>query len=87
MQKKKEDPEKEHEKADSSSSKTESEGGLGNLGSLGAALASTLMTNALSNSNAQQGYPSQQPSGGGGVLGSILGALGIVHMLSTFRKR
>ena len=51
---------------------------MGNLGSLGAALASSLVTNALSNSHAQQGYPSQQPSGGGGVLDSILGALGMI---------
>ncbi|CAK9822225.1 LGALS12 [Anthophora retusa] len=73
-----ENAEKDHEKSDASKSKTESEGGLGNLGSLGAALASTLVSNALSNSHAQQGYPPQQPSGGGGggVLGSILGALG-----------
>lgn len=51
---------------------------MGNLGSLGAALASSLVTNALSNSQAQQGYPTniQQSSGGGGVLDSILGALG-----------
>ncbi|XP_076667184.1 uncharacterized protein LOC143368390 [Andrena cerasifolii] len=74
--KKDEDGEKDHEKSDVSKSKTESEGGLGNLGSIGAALASTLVTNALSNnSHAQQGYPPQE-SGGGGVLGSILGALG-----------
>lgn len=79
LQKKKDDDgEKDHEKSDVSKSKTESEGGLGNLGSIGAALASTLVTNALSNnSHAQQGYPPQE-SGGGGVLGSILGALGIV---------
>lgn len=64
-----------HEKSDASKSKTESEGGLGSLGSLGAALASSLASNALhSNTHAQQGYPSQES--GGGVLGSILGALG-----------
>lgn len=34
------------------------------------------MTNALSNSHAQQGYPPQQSSNSGGVLDSILGALG-----------
>lgn len=53
---------------------------MGNLGSLGAALASSLVTNALSNSQAQQGYPTniQQSSGGGGVLDSILGALGMI---------
>ncbi|XP_076749508.1 uncharacterized protein LOC143422617 [Xylocopa sonorina] len=78
MSKKKDDEsEQEHEKSDASKSKTESESGLGNLGSLGAALASSLVTNALSNSQAQQGYPpQQQPSSDGGVLGSILGALG-----------
>lgn len=77
MNKKKEDSEKEQEKSDASRLKTESEGGLGNLGSLGAALASSLVTNALtSNSHAQQGYPPQESTGGGGVLGSILGALG-----------
>ncbi|KAG7202816.1 hypothetical protein KM043_009973 [Ampulex compressa] len=73
--KKEESEEKDHEKSDASKSKTESEGGLGSLGSLGAALASSLASNALSNTNAQQGYPPQQ-AGGGGVLGSILGALG-----------
>lgn len=75
LHKKKDDEtEQDHEKSDASKSKTESEGGL-NLGSLGAALASNLVSNALQgNANAQQGYP--QPSGGGGVLDSILGALG-----------
>ncbi|XP_017761234.1 PREDICTED: collagen alpha-1(I) chain-like [Eufriesea mexicana] len=80
MSKKKEETEENHEKSDASKSKTESEGGLGNLGSLGVALASSLVNNALSNSQAQQGYPPQQSSGGGGggggVLDSILGALG-----------
>ncbi|XP_043522874.1 spidroin-2-like [Frieseomelitta varia] len=76
LNKKKGDVEEDQEKSDASKSKTESESGLGNLGSLGAALASSLVTNALSNSHAQQGYPAQQPSGGGGVLDSILGALG-----------
>ncbi|KZC10048.1 Galectin-9, partial [Dufourea novaeangliae] len=67
--------ETDHEKSDASKSKTESESGLGNLGSLGAALASNfLASNALqSNSHAQQGYPQDSS---GGVLGSILGALG-----------
>lgn len=77
--KKNSEEEKEHEKIDASKSKTESESGLGNLGSLGAALASSLVSNALhSNTHAVQGYPSQESggSGGGGVLGSILGALG-----------
>ncbi|KAG6799259.1 protein enabled [Apis mellifera caucasica] len=73
---KKKEVEEDQEKSDASKSKTESEGGLGNLGSLGAALASSLVTNALSNSHAQQGYPSQQSSNSGGVLDSILGALG-----------
>ncbi|XP_076645921.1 uncharacterized protein LOC143355191 [Halictus rubicundus] len=75
LHKKKDDEtEQDHDKTDASKSKTESEGGL-NLGSLGAALASNLVSNALQgNGNAQQGYP--QPSGGGGVLDSILGALG-----------
>ncbi|XP_003493369.1 collagen alpha-1(I) chain [Bombus impatiens] len=75
---KKKEVQDDQEKSDASKSKTESEGGLGNLGSLGAALASSLVTNALSNSQAQQGYPTniQQSSGGGGVLDSILGALG-----------
>ncbi|KYN08584.1 PREDICTED: spidroin-2 [Cyphomyrmex costatus] len=75
--KKEENEEKDHEKSDASKSKTESEGGFGNLaGSLGMALASSLASNALhSNSHAQQGYPAQQ-SGGGGVLDSIFGALG-----------
>lgn len=78
IQKKKE-VEEDQEKSDASKSKTESEG-LGNLGSLGAALASSLVTNALSNSHAQQGYPSQQSSNsGGGVLDSILGALGMIQ--------
>ncbi|XP_053994569.1 protein enabled-like [Hylaeus volcanicus] len=75
LTKKKEDEsEKDHEKSDASKTKTESEGGLGNLGSLGAALASSLVTNALqNNTHAQQGYPQESS---GGVLGSILGALG-----------
>ncbi|XP_023245195.1 uncharacterized protein LOC106643910 isoform X2 [Copidosoma floridanum] len=53
----------------------ESESGLGGLGALGAALASSLASNAFQgdkNAHAQQGYPSQD----GGMLGSILGALG-----------
>lgn len=78
IQKKKE-VEEDQEKSDASKSKTESEGGLGNLGSLGAALASSLVTNALSNSHAQQGYPPQQSSNSGGVLDSILGALGMIQ--------
>ncbi|XP_063977845.1 pro-resilin-like [Diachasmimorpha longicaudata] len=66
------DKETEHEKVESS--KTESEGGGLNLGALGTALASSLVSNALSGDTRQQpGYPSQ---GGGDVLGSILGALG-----------
>ncbi|XP_029164320.1 pro-resilin-like [Nylanderia fulva] len=78
MNKKKEEgEEKDHEKSDASKSKTESEGGFGNLaGSLGMALASSLASNALQgNTHAQQGYPAPQQSGGG-MLGSILGALG-----------
>lgn len=75
-----EESEKDHEKSDASKSKTESEGGgLGNLGSIGAALASSLVSNVLSNSQAQQGYPpppNQSAFGGGDMLGSILGALG-----------
>lgn len=61
--------------------KTESEGGgLGNLGSLGAALASSLVNfnTSQSNMHAQQGYPPQQSNSG--VLGSILGALGIIYI-------
>lgn len=79
---KKKEVQDDQEKSDASKSKTESEGGLGNLGSLGAALASSLVTNALSNSQAQQGYPTniQQSSGGGGVLDSILGALGMIQI-------
>lgn len=43
------------------------------------ALASSLASNALhNNAHAQQGYPQQ--SGGGGVLDSIFGALGIVYL-------
>ncbi|KAL6264542.1 hypothetical protein P5V15_004647 [Pogonomyrmex californicus] len=74
--KKDESEEKDHEKSDASKSKTESESGFGNLaGSLGMALASSLASNALhSNTHAQQGYPAQPQSGG--VLDSILGALG-----------
>ena len=65
-----------------SKSKTESESGFGNLaGSLGMALASSLASSALhSNAQAQQGYPAQQQSGGGGVFDSILGALGTVYI-------
>ncbi|XP_012528569.1 spidroin-2 [Monomorium pharaonis] len=76
--KKEENEEKDHEKSDASKSKTESEGGFGSLaGSLGMALASSLASNALhNNAHGQQGYPSQQQSGGGGVLDSIFGALG-----------
>ncbi|XP_012231412.1 uncharacterized protein [Linepithema humile] len=75
MNKNKEE-EKDHEKSDASKSKTESEGGFGGLaGTLGMALASSLASNAMQNTHAQQGYPQQQ-SGGGGVLDSILGALG-----------
>jgi len=45
------------------------------------ALASSLASNALhSNTHTQQGYPAQQQSGGGGVLDSIFGALGIVYL-------
>lgn len=76
--KKEESEEKDHEKSDASKSKTESEGGFGNLaGTLGMALASSLASNALQgNTHAQQGYPPQQQSSGGGVLDSIFGALG-----------
>lgn len=50
--------------------------GLGGLGALGAALASSLASNALQGDTRQsQGYPSQD-SGPGGMLGSILGSLG-----------
>ncbi|EZA61576.1 Galectin-9 [Ooceraea biroi] len=73
--KKEETDEKDHEKSDVKSK--ESESGFGNLaGSLGLALASSLATNALQNTHAQQGYPAPPQSGGSGVLGSILGALG-----------
>lgn len=42
------------------------------------ALASSLASSALQgNTQAQQGYPAQQQSSGGDVLGSIFGALGI----------
>nr|XP_034174669.1 uncharacterized protein LOC117601672 [Osmia lignaria] len=77
MNKKKDEGEKNQEKSDASNLKTESEGGgLGNLGSLGAALASSLVNFNTSQSNlsAQQGYPPQQSNSG--VLGSLLGALG-----------
>lgn len=51
------------------------------MAALGSALASSLASNALQGDNKsypQSGYPSQDSnSGGGGVLGSILGALGI----------
>ncbi|XP_058809900.1 protein pygopus-like [Phymastichus coffea] len=49
---------------------TTNESGLGGLGALGAALASSL----VSNSHAQQGYP--PPDAKSDVIGSILGALG-----------
>lgn len=68
----KDDEEGDHEKSDSSKSQTE---GL-NLGSLGAALASSLAANALQGGGTRPqsaGYPSQES---GGMLGSILGALG-----------
>ncbi|XP_076166709.1 uncharacterized protein LOC143146367 [Ptiloglossa arizonensis] len=71
QKKKEEESEKDHEKSDASKSKTESDGGLGNLGSLGLALVGSLMTNT--NKPPEQ-QPSQQPNDG--VLGSILGALG-----------
>ncbi|XP_008555234.1 spidroin-2 [Microplitis demolitor] len=74
--KKHEHDEPEHEKSDSS--KTESDGGGLNLGALGAALASSLAANALQGEMGRgqhQGYPAQE-SGGGGMLGSLLGALG-----------
>ncbi|XP_033229182.1 protein pygopus-like isoform X2 [Belonocnema kinseyi] len=62
-----------HEKKESSRNQTE---GL-NLGSLGAALASSLAANALSGGGGTRpqsaGYPPQES---GGMLGSILGALG-----------
>lgn len=79
---KKKDEEKEHEKT--SASHTESEGGFGNLGALGAALASSLASNAL-HGNSNQGYPSQD-QGGGNVLGSIFDAIGMkkfLHFLSA----
>lgn len=60
-----------HEKTEAK----ENESGLGGLGALGAALASSLASNAMQgdkNTHAQQGYPTQD----GGMLGSILGALG-----------
>ncbi|XP_014226027.1 uncharacterized protein LOC106651855 [Trichogramma pretiosum] len=65
-QKKKHDGEADHAKSTS----PDYESGLGGLGALGAALASSL----ASNSHAQQGYPSD--SGSGGMIGSLLGALG-----------
>ncbi|XP_011305633.1 spidroin-2-like [Fopius arisanus] len=66
------DKETDHEKVQGS--KTESEGGGLNLGALGSALASSLVSNALSGDNRHQpGYP---PQGGGDMMGSILGALG-----------
>ncbi|XP_012286911.1 collagen alpha-1(III) chain [Orussus abietinus] len=75
INKKKEEQEKDHEKTDASKSESEG-GGLGGLGALGAALASSLASNALQGDNRypQSGYPQQES--GGGVLGSILGALG-----------
>ncbi|XP_017885783.1 basic salivary proline-rich protein 1-like isoform X2 [Ceratina calcarata] len=75
--KREEDPEKDHEKSDANKSKTESEGGLGSLGSIGTALATSLVSNVLNNSHAQHGYPPPPSSSpGGDVLGSILGAFG-----------
>lgn len=65
-----------HEKSEAS----ENESGFGGLGALGAALASSLASNAFQgdrNTHAQQGYPPQDSSGG--MLGSILGALGNPH--------
>lgn len=62
-----------HEKSQA----TDNESGLGGLGALGAALASSLAGNAFQGDNkafAQQGYPPQDS--GSGMLGSILGALG-----------
>ncbi|XP_051155234.1 protein pygopus-like isoform X2 [Leptopilina boulardi] len=63
-----------HEKEDASKSQTE--GGL-NLGSLGAALASSLAANALQGGGGTRpqsaGYPPQES---GGLLGSLLGSLG-----------
>jgi hypothetical protein len=52
---------------------------LGGLGALGAALASSLASNAFQGdrtSHVQQGYPPQDS----GMLGSILGALGKYHI-------
>lgn len=78
MQKKKqrerEEGDGDHEKEDASKSQTE--GGL-NLGSLGAALASSLAANALQGGGTRPqsaGYPSQES---GGFLDSILGSIGI----------
>lgn len=77
QKKKEEESEKDHEKSDASKSKTESDGGLGNLGSLGLALVGSLMTNT--NKPPEQ-QPSQQPNDG--VLGSILGALGTISHIT-----
>lgn len=67
-----------HEKEDASKSQTE---GL-NLGSLGAALASSLAANALQGGGGTRpqsgGYPPQES---GGMLGSLLGALGKLNFL------
>ncbi|KAK2575746.1 hypothetical protein KPH14_003636 [Odynerus spinipes] len=70
--------EEEHEKSDASKNETKSEGGSGFSSTLGT-LATSLAASAIQrNLFAQQGYPSQGPGAGndGGVLGSILGALG-----------
>lgn len=51
------------------------------------ALASSLASSALQgNTQPQQSYPAQQQSNGGGVLGSILGALGIYLYNLNFSK-
>lgn len=50
------------------------------------ALASSLASNAFQNAHAQQGYPAPPQSGGSGVLGSILGALGIVYLYRASEK-
>ncbi|XP_043476859.1 translation initiation factor IF-2-like isoform X2 [Leptopilina heterotoma] len=73
-QREREEGDGDHEKEDASKSQTE--GGL-NLGSLGAALASSLAANALQGGGGTRpqsaGYPSQES---GGFLDSILGSLG-----------
>lgn len=71
--------EEEHEKSDASKNELKSENSSGLSSTLGT-LATSLAASAIQrNLFAQQGYPTQGPAmsgNGGGVLGSILGALG-----------